>query len=153
MFTARHIERHGPWVGAVVAAVLWILLGSGFQSHFGKELLGALLSAAAISAGFMTTALSILLPLGSTAIGRRLHRRGHLPALFEYLRKAIYGCLWLAVVSVAGFFAFDDTLGISKWCSLPIVMTSVYTALALWRILEIMIKIFQAMAEPEDRQG
>lgn len=101
----------------------------------------------------MTTALSVLLPVGSTAVGRRLHRRGHLPALFAYLRKAIYGCLALAVVSVAGFFAFDDQLGIGKWCSLPIVVTSVYAALALWRILEIMIKIFQAMAEPEDKQG
>lgn len=153
MFSSKCVEQHAPWVGALLAGVIWVALGKGFSSHFGKELLGALLSAAAICAGFMTTALSVLLPVGSTAVGRRLHRRGHLPALFSYLRKAIYGCLALAGVSVAGFFAFDSEHGIGKWYALPIVLASAYAALALWRILEIMIKIFQAMAEPEDKQG
>lgn len=101
----------------------------------------------------MTTALSILLSLGSSAVGRRLHRRGKLPQLFGYLRSAIYSCLLLAVVCVTGFLLFDERIGLGPMVSTLIVSVSVFAATSVARILEILIKLFTAMSEPEDRDG
>lgn len=147
------LERHGPLVAAAALGVAWWGLGGPLPVFVAKELLGALLMAAAIAAGFMTTALSILLPVGSTAIGRQLRRRGKLSALFGYARSAIYACLALALVSVVGFLFFDPNTGVRHGLAVVIVAVSGYAALSLARMVEILLKVFSAMAEPEDRDG
>jgi hypothetical protein len=117
-----------------------------------KELLSALLSAAAIAAGFMTTALSILLPMGGTDVGHRLHKRGKLPLLFGYLRSATYGCLALSFICVVGLFAFEESAGLGSLMSTLVIGFAVFSAMALARILEILIKVLTAMAVPEDKR-
>jgi len=128
-------------------------MGGPLPVFVAKELLGALLMAAAIAAGFMTTALSILLPVGSTSVGRQLRRRGKLPALFGYARSAIYACLVLALFSVVGFLFFDHETGVRHELAVVIIAAAGYAALSLARMVEILLKVFSSMAEPEDRDG
>lgn len=81
MPTRLTIERSAPVIAALAAAVLWWAAGLKIPGGVAKEMLGAMLSAAAICAGFLTTAMSILMSLGTTAVGRRLARRKRMPYL------------------------------------------------------------------------
>jgi len=147
------IERWGPLLLAVVGALAWWLFDGQIAAYFAKELLAALLSAAAIAAGFLTTALSILLPLSSTEVGRRLRRSGYLPHLYEYLRRALYSCLVLAIVCVVAFFYLRESASPPWALSLLIVTSAIYSAAALARIAEVLINLFELASEPEDKGG
>lgn len=151
--TPLQIERWGPIVFALVCGAGWWWLGCSIPETIAKELLAALLSGAAIGAGFLTTAMSVMLPLGATPIGRKLQRRGKLPTLFGYLRAAIYGCLLLVAASVAGFFQFEVGLGVTGVWSQLLVMAFAYCAASMVRIVEILITVLEQMSEPEDLNG
>lgn len=153
MLSRLTIERYGPAFLAVVVILGTWWRGGYLPVEVAKELLAALLSASAISAGFMTTALSVLLPMGGTAIGQRLKRRGKLGFLFGYLRSAIYSCIALSAVCVIGLFRVDPATGLDKFSTGALVTIAVYAAASFVRILEILIQILPQMAEPEDRQG
>lgn len=153
MIDRQLVERFGPSLVGLLAAVLSWRLGSPLSADVAKNLLPALLSASAISAGFMTTALSVLLPIAGTAIGRRLKRRGKFDLLFSYLRSAIYSCIALAVVSVIGLVQVDPALGMDKNSTILLVAVATFSVASFIRILEILIQILPQMAEPEDRDG
>lgn len=153
MISRLQAERFGPIFLGTVAALGYWNFGGPLSTEIAKELLTALLSAAAISAGFMTTALSVLLPIGASPVGRRLKRKNKFELLFAYLRAAIYSCLALAVVCVVGLFLFDPELGLAKLPTSVVVVAAVYSTAAFIRILEILIEILPQIGEPEDKRG
>lgn len=148
------LEQWGPTFVAAGCASVWWSAGLSIPGDYSKELLGALLSAAAICAGFLTTALSILLPMGATETGRRMHESGYMPGLHRYLRSAILASLSLAGVCVALFFFLpkDDSTIATEWSTLLVVGT-VYSALAVVRIAEVLLNLFERMSLPEDKNG
>lgn len=147
------IERFGPLIISLTATFAFWLKGPNPDPQVVKELLAALLSAAAISAGFLTTALTVLLPIGSTQIGRQLRRRNKLNQLFNYVQSAIYSCLALSVICVVGLFRLDPAVGIDRFTSTVVVCCAVHAAAAFVRILEILIRVLPQLGEPEDLNG
>ena len=153
MLTRLQVERYGPlFLGLLTATLTW-WRGGSLSPETAGQLLPSLLSAAAITAGFMTTALSVLLPIGGTAIGRRLKRRNKFDLLFSYLRAAVYSCVVLAVICVVGLFRVDPVLGLDKLSTGALVTIAVYSTATFIRILEILIQILPQLAEPEDKNG
>jgi len=153
MLTHLQAERFAPALFAGVCAFGWWRLGLGIPDQFAKELLGALISSAAICAGFLTTAMAILLPMGDTAVGRRLKRRGKLPYLYGYLRAAIYSCLFVVAVCLAAFFQLKPEVGITGAVAWIVAGACAYCAAAMVRVVEIIIKIMIGMADASDADG
>lgn len=151
MPTALQIERHAPAVLGAAGALVWWFLGGAIPDSIAKELLGALLSAAAICAGFLTTALTVILPMGGTAVGRQIKRRGKMGHLHGYVRAAIYGALALVALCVLGFFQVPQGSAGAAWASTLIIGMAIYAAAAMVRVVEILIKVMAAMSQ-EDGQ-
>lgn len=152
--THLDVERFAPFALAVMAAGAWFCLGGTVSEAHGSQLLSALLSAAAISAGFLATALSVLLPMGSTELGRRLHAKGLLVYVHRYLRSAIFGCMLLAALCVVLFFLLPrGQPGLGRGLSVLLVGVTVYAAAAWVRMVEILLYLFERMSQPEDRRG
>ena len=147
------IERWGPLIFGAFVAIAWLLANGQIDGYIAKELLGALLSSAAIAAGFLATALSILLPMAGTQVGQQLRKSGYLPDLYKYLRRAIFSCLGLAVASILGFFWVADKVGPPQWLSTVIIFMSAYAAAALARIAEVLMNLFERAHEPENKDG
>ncbi|QXL84120.1 hypothetical protein [Comamonas sp. NLF-1-9] len=149
MPTPLQLERHAPWLLGLACALAWWRLGGEIPAAIAKELLAALLSAAAICAGFLTTALTVVLPMGGTVIGRQLKRRGKLHLLHGYVRAAIYGALALVALCVLGFFQVPSGGTGALWASSLIMGVAMYCAAAMVRVVEILIKVMLAMSEEE----
>lgn len=148
------IEQSIPFLAAVGGGAAWWCADLKIPSTYSKELLGALLSAASICAGFLTTALSILLPIGGTETGRRMHSSGLMPGVHRYLRSAILGCLLLAGVCVLLFFFLpEDGTAMSMVWSTLLVANTIYAAFALARVAEVLLNLFERMSHPEDKNG
>lgn len=148
------MERFGPLILAAALAAAWNLACLSIPAGNAKELLSALISAAAISAGFLTTALSILLPMGSTETGRRMHRAGYLPLLHRYLRSAIFSCLLLSGLCLAALFMLEpESSNMGSWWALFIVANTTHAAASLVRIAVVLLNLFERMSKPEDLEG
>ncbi len=149
MPTPLQIERHAPTVLGVTCALAWRWWDGVIPEAIAKELLAALLSAAAICAGFLTTALTVILPMGGTAIGRQIKRRGKVAQLHGYVRAAIYGALALVALCVVGFFQVPQGGLGATWTSSLIIGAAMYSAAAMVRVVEILIKVMAAMSQEE----
>lgn len=139
-------------VGVLSAAAWWVLDGR-ITDYFAKELLSALLSAAAIAAGFLATAMSILLPMTNTPTGVWLQKKGYLPDLIRYLGRAIYSCLALAFVCVVAFLLLVKNEDAPQWIAIVIIFLAAYTAAALARVAEVLMNLFERASEPEHKDG
>lgn len=148
--TRLQIESWSPLLLGVLAALVSYYLDWSISNEVAKELLSAIISAAAVGAGFLTTALSILMTMGGTAIGRQIKRRGKLTYLYRYIRSAIYSCLLLVAVCVAAFISFDKSVGLGVFVSTLIAGVAVYCMVSMTRIIEILVCLFAAMSEPSD---
>lgn len=146
-------ERYGPAAAGCLVAACWFLWKWTIPDHMAKELLAAVLSAAAICAGFLTTAVSVLMTMGATAVGKRLRKRNRLPDLFTYLRKAIFSCLILCALCIVGFFVHVKDEGISTIPSALLLGMITYSGAAFARIVPILITVFEQMCEPTDKNG
>lgn len=153
MPTRRQIERWGPLLFGALSTTTWWYVDGEIKSFFAKELLAGLLSAGAIAAGFLATAISILLPFSSTSTGQWMRKKGYLPDLFHYLNRAIYSCLFLTCVCVMAFFLLDVDSGVPKPFSIIIIFSASYTAAALARIGEVLMNLFERASEMEDKDG
>jgi hypothetical protein len=153
MLTDLQRERWSPIALGILSGAIGWWLDVTISHWIAKELLSALISAAAICAGFLTTALSIMMTLGGTAIGRQIKRRGKLSHLFAYLREAIYSSLCLCGVCLLGFFQIADQVGMSVWASALVVGCFIYSTFAMVRIVRILSRVIQAMSAPEDSSG
>ncbi|WP_180125643.1 hypothetical protein [Rhodoferax sp. BLA1] len=153
MPTRLQIERWGPMLFGVLSTTAWWCLDGQIKIFFAKELLAGLLSAGAIAAGFLATAISILLPFSSTPTGLWMRKKGYLPDLFRYLNRAIYSCLFLTCVCVLAFFLLDEASGVPQFFSFVIVFTASYTAASLARIGEVLMNLFERASESADKDG
>lgn len=153
MISKLTIERFGPYVVGSIAAFIWWFNDLSIPAAFAKELLSAVISAASVCAGFLTTALSILMTLGSSAIGRQVERRNKTSLLFGYLRNAIYSCLLLAAACVASYFWIEEKTGIPTLASTVLIGVSLFSIASIVRIIEILIRIFQAMSSSSNGAG
>lgn len=143
------VERYGPLALAVVAAIAWWYFDMAVSAAIAKELIAALLAAASIAAGFLTTALSILLTLLDSAMMRQLRRSGYDAEVYEFIRSAIHGCLLLAALCIAAFFFYRESL--PRWIEVALVGQTVYAAAALLRISEGLLNLFRrALQKDED---
>ena len=153
MPTAFTIERFWPVSLAFICAVVWVLGECTVPANLAKEMLAAVLSAAAVFAGFLTTALTILMSIGATAIGRRLAKRNKLKHLFSYLKSAINGCLLLIAGCIAAFFLIEEPTGIGRYASGFLVAAVVYAGAAIFRIVRILVLVVDQMGEPDQADG
>lgn len=151
--TALHREKFAPAVAGCAVAGCWFAWDQTIPDHVAKELLAAVLSVAAICAGFLTAALSVLMTMGSTPVGRRLKNRNRLTELFNYFRKAIFSCLLLCALCVMGFFAYSKDHGIGTIPSTLIVGVLAYSGAAFARIVPILITVLEQMSAPVDKKG
>jgi hypothetical protein len=138
----------------MASGFVWYTTGCDIPSEFSKELLGALISASAISAGFLTTALSILLPMGGTETGKRLHDSGYLPKLHAFLRSGILSCLSMTGLCIVAFlFLTPGASSVGKYWSTVILIGGTHSLTALVRVAEILFNLFERMSLPENLNG
>lgn len=152
MPNALQVERYAPATLGLACALAWWCLGGQIPGAIAKELLSALLSSAAICAGFLTTALTVILPMGGSAIGRQIRRRGKMDQLHRYIRAAIYGALALVALCVLGFFQVPQGGAGSAWASTLIIGSAVYSAAAMVRVVEILFRVMVAMSKEDEQR-
>ena len=152
MPTPIQVERWAPTWIACATSVAWWWCDGEIPEYFAKELLAALISAAAVAAGFLTTALSILLPIATSTTGAKLRKSGYDRDLFKYMRSAIWSCMTLAAIAVVAFFTFKANKP-SALASALLIYTAAHAAAALVRVAEILLSIFERASEPDDKNG
>jgi hypothetical protein len=152
MPTSIQVERWAPTWFACATTLAWWWFDGEISEAFAKELLAAILSAAAVAAGFLTTALSILLPIATSTTGERLRRSGYDRDLFKYMRSAIWSCMFLAAVAVIAFFTLKGGKP-AAWVSALLIYTSSHSAVALVRVAEILMSVFERASQPDDKDG
>lgn len=149
---SRWVERLYPIiVGSCAGIISWKFRIFPPENSY-NDLLSALLSASSIAVGFLTAALSILLPIAATHVGQQLAKKGLKKDLVHYLREAIFSCLSLSGICVVGFFMVSGGKYFLVFFGL-LVFLSVYSALSLIRVAEILLKLFSRASDPEDKQG
>lgn len=151
IISSRWFERLYPYIFGFFVTSICFKFDIYPNDESFKDLLSALLSASSIAVGFLTAAISILLPLSTTLVGQQLARRNLKKDIVNYLRSAIYSCLMLSGLCLVGFF-ISDCLQI-KIFNLLLIFLSVLSGLCLTRVASILLKIFSRASEPEDKQG
>lgn len=144
------IEEYAPAALAAVAGLVWCRFGIDWPSLIAKDLLMALLSASAIAAGFMATAMSILMPLGASDVGRRLKRRNKLVALFSCLKRATYSCLFVALLSIGSMFFLTESVGLPRNIGAFVLASVTYAGASLVIVVQIIVVILEALSIPAD---
>lgn len=138
MITSAQRERHGPLVLAVGAAAAWWAFDRSLGASIPRELVTALLTASAIAAGFLTTALSILPGSVESRVMRQLRRSQYEADVHDYLRAGIRACLWLAALCVTALF-YENAL--PRWIAAALVFQAVFAGAAVLRIAEALLSI------------
>lgn len=150
IINSRWFERLYPYIFGLLVAFICFKFDIYPNDESFKDLLSALLSASSIAVGFLTAAISILLPLSTTLVGQQLARRNLKKDIVNYLRSAIYSCLMLSGLCLVGFFISNSLHNIFN---LLLIFLSVLSGLCLTRVASILLKIFSRASEPEDKQG
>jgi len=98
----RKIEQWHPYVIAVGSVPGWFYLFRwlNLSTQEAKDLFAIILNVAAIAAGFLGTAASILLTMGPTAVIKDLKQSGALVLLYRYVISAVRHQFWLVFFSV-----------------------------------------------------
>ena len=102
MSVGRKIEYWYPYAGALGSAPAWFYLFRwlNLSTQEAKDLFAIILNVSAIAAGFLGTAASILLTMGSTPVIKDLKQSGTLVLLYKYVVSAIWHQFWLVLFSV-----------------------------------------------------
>lgn len=148
------VERYWPHLLGLCCAGIFYWTSLTITPAIGKELFAAVLSAASVCAGFLTTALTVLMTLGSTDIGKRLRASDRLDDLFDYLRDAIVASLVTSLLCIVGFFFFNgEDPGVGTIPSSIFVGVTIFAGCCIWRIVPILLSIMRQLSTPEDKQG
>lgn len=148
----RMIERLWPYTISILGGSIWYFSKLSFPVDGTKELLSALLTAASIVAGFMITAISILLPIiGSTKIGERIIKRGLYDDLMNYMKSTIKSSLMLAVGSVIGLIITKNNCIDNQMVTTTIITISILCAATFYRATQIIFRIFELASKPVDQ--
>ena len=102
MSVGRRIEYWYPYAAALGSAPAWFCLFRwlNLSAQEAKDLFAIILNVSAIAAGFLGTAASILLTMGSTPVIKDLKQSGTLVLLYKYVVSAIWHQFWLVLFSV-----------------------------------------------------
>lgn len=138
------IEKFAPIFLASIAAISWWYWGFSFSIGYVKELLAGIITAAAIGAGFMATALSILLTISNTSVAEKIKRSQYSVIFYRYIRSCFYSCLVLVAIALIAFTLIDTNHGLNKGYTTFIVSSGTYALASFVRVTEILLDIFEA---------
>ena len=138
MINSIKIERYYPLVGGVVASLIFYKLAIKIPTDW-KEFLTAIISVGAIFAGFIATAIAILMALPSDGVISRFKKSGYINDLTIYLEQALYGTVIFVVFCLIGFYGFHTCLIYSS----IIGGFGFYSILCFFRASSLMIKILK----------
>lgn len=148
MALRRKIEQCYPYAVAVASAPGWLYLFHwlGLSIQEAKDLFAIILNVAAIAAGFLGTAASILLTIGPTAVIKDLKQSGALVLLYRYVVSAVWHQFWLVSFSVTLLVVYPK-LHCQRTLTVLAVAWGVSTmlaALSSFRIIQFFGKIITA---------
>ena len=145
MSVGRKIEHWYPYAVAVASAPVWfyLLRWLNLSTQEAKDLFAIILNVSAIAAGFLGTAASILLTMGSTPVIKDLKQSGTLVLLYKYVVSAIWHQFWLVLFSVTLLLLYPKLHGprILTVLALAWGMSTVLAALSSIRIIHLFGKI------------
>ena len=145
MSVRRNIERWYPYAAASASAPAWFYLFRwlNLSGQEAKDLFTIILNVSAIAAGFLGTAASILLTMGSTPIIKDLKQSGTLVLLYKYVVDAIWHQFWLVFLSVALLLLYPKLHSPRIITALAVVwgISTVLAALSSIRIIHLFGKI------------
>lgn len=148
MSIGRKIEHWFPYGLAVASAPAWFyLLGwLSLTTQEAKELFAIIVNVSAIAAGFLGTAASILLTMGSTPVIKDLRQSGALVLLYKYVIAAIWHQFWLVLLSVTLLLLYPKLHNPRIVMALAIVwgVSTVLAALSSIRIVQLFGRIITA---------
>lgn len=110
--TALQFERFYPYVGALLVAAAWYVLGCAFPKD-PTNLLVATGTTSAVLVGFVATVMAIILSITGSAVFRTLRAAGYHKDLFNYLFEAIVWGMLFLVFSMVGYFV--TTPEVTPW--------------------------------------
>lgn len=138
------IEKYGPLFFAAASAAAWYIWGFDFSITYTKEILAGLITASAIGAGFMATALSILLSVGDKGSASKIAKSPYKKYFYRYIRSCFYSCLLMVALCLVAFLFIDSNDGLQKNITNVIVGFCGYSVAAFVRITEILLNIFES---------
>jgi hypothetical protein len=145
MSMGRRIERSYPFALALLSTPGWFCLFRwlNLTTQEAKDLFGAILNVSAIAAGFLGTAASILLTMGSTAVMRDFQQSGTLPLLNRYIVSAIRHQFAVVLFSVSMMLLYPKIQGPRMVISLAVAwgVLVALAALSSFRIIHLFGKI------------
>jgi hypothetical protein len=148
MSAGRKIERSYPFALAVVSIPGWFYLFRwlNLSTQEAKDLFGAILNVSAIAAGFLGTAASILLTMGSAAVMKDLQQSGTLVLLNRYIISAIRHQFLLVLFSVSLLLLYPKIHGPHVLMSLAIAwgFLVALAALSSFRIIQLFGQVLTA---------
>lgn len=139
-------ERWEAWVVSLITATIWYYFKISFPQD-PSGLLGASATLAAVFAGFLGVAQGLILTMKDSEAYKILKANDLLSRLFSYLRSGISSSVFLAVLSVVGFFLVTPNSGIKiQYKTIYEAMwafSSMFSFLSYHRITKIMFKLLR----------
>ncbi|MGP0583721.1 hypothetical protein [Paenibacillus timonensis] len=141
------LEKLGQYIIGLLAVV--VVYFSGYKSsdfeNF-KEILSSAVNVSAISAGFLATAMSLLISLTNDSIIERLKKFGLYKKLINFLKSSIAWTFLIALISSAGLFFnrgnTNSDLFFYIW-----IFVCVVGFVSVVRVVRILSKILDKMSE------
>jgi hypothetical protein len=144
----RKIEQSYPYALALFSAVGWFYLFRwlNLSTQEAKDLFTAILNVSAIAAGFLGTAASVLLAMGSTEVMKDLKQSGALVLLNSYIISAIRHQFWLILFSVSLLLLYPKIHSQHLLMALAVTwgVSVALAALSSFRIIQLFGKIITA---------
>jgi len=148
VYLLRKIERPYPYVLALVSIPGWYYLFRwlNLSTQEAKDLFAAILNVSAIAAGFLGTAASVLLAMGSVPVMKDLKQSGALVLLNTYIISAIRHQFWLVSFSVSLLLLYPKIHSPRLLTSLAVTwgVSLALAALSSFRIIHLFGKIITA---------
>lgn len=116
-------------LGGLVVALVWVLLDASMPAPDAlRDLLATSMSLAAITVGFLATAMSVVIAAPDSPIVRQLAVSGYLKDVIRYLKEPFLAGLTVASVCLLGFIL--PTKATNAVC-----YGALWSALCTWMIL------------------
>ncbi|MFK7089320.1 hypothetical protein AAFM71_10945 [Chromobacterium violaceum] len=132
-------ERRFPEVLSFIFAAVFYNFPVQFPAEV-KDILAASISFGAITAGFIATAISILMALPSDSVMARIKSSGYVNDLVSYLRKAFYSSLLYSLFCLASFL-FQTHFNLcfkTAW-----ILLTAMSFLTLYQVANLMLAILR----------
>ncbi|MCU7371598.1 hypothetical protein PEC18_12245 [Paucibacter sp. O1-1] len=140
-------ERWYPSLGGVIAAGLWIFLGAGLPAPDAvRDLYATTMSLAAITVGFLATAMSIVVAAPDSPLVRQLSRSGYLKDLVRYLKEPFLVGIAIAGICLIGFVVPQCVAELPAFGA-TWAMLSAWMLLGLFRVGGIFVKIIEQIGK------